>query len=146
MSIVRSFLFLFRRGSERARMRAIILHRASAWAAVLVPLFLGLVFQAGCASRELAGSKQPVPGSSFQRQCRELGDSFQMTLSMEDSQRSLEDDLKSISDVTPLAETRWDLKHMVTSPDAQRSIEDDLSDLGAREPGAFWETIQLLGW
>lgn len=146
MSLVRSFLFLFRRRAERARIRAIILGRSLGRMAVLLPLLFGFIPAAGCASKELARSDQPIPGSSFKRQCQEFGDSFHTIVSMKDAQGSLEDDIKSLGDVTPWEETRWDLKHILTSPDAQGSLEDDLHSLGAREPGAFWETLQLLGW
>ena len=127
-------------------MREVILHRSLVGMTLLVPLLSGLLLSLGCASKELARSNQPVPGSSFKRQCQELGDSFQVILSMEDAQQSLSDDVKSLGDTTPWEETRWDLKHMLTSPDAQGSLEDDLRALGASEPGSFWETIQLLGW
>jgi hypothetical protein len=87
-----------------------------------------------------------MPGSSFKKQRQELGDSLQMLLSMEDAQRSLEDDLETIGEATPFKETRWDLKQILTSPDAQGSLEDDLRDLSADKPDSFWETIELLGW
>lgn len=124
VSVLQIVVFLFRRQSERARVHDLILGRRAAVAAVGVILMVTLCLQPGCGSFRGGEGLPPDPDSSVR-----VGGSF-----------------PGSSFGKQVDELFWSTEELLGMPDARGSLEEDLQDLGASDPEALRETMEMLGW